>query len=128
MSDQNIDHMLEQTCEERYEYFLDTVGEEREIWILINSEQHFLKLHSDEDGGYEYLPVWPTQELAEAYATSDSDLKPKSIPLPQFLNRWLPGLNKDSIEVGVFPGADNSVWITEPTDLEQDLRDTLSQF
>ena len=128
MSDQNIDHMLEQTCEERYEYFLDAVGEEREIWILINSEQHFLKLHSDEDGGYEYLPVWPTQEFAEAYATSDSDLKPKSIPLPQFLNRWLPGLNKDSIEVGVFPGADNSVWITEPTDLEQDLRDTLSQF
>ncbi|WP_406829081.1 DUF2750 domain-containing protein [Microbulbifer sp. ARAS458-1] len=128
MSEDHLESVLEQSCEERFEYFLDLVGEEREVWILINSDEHFLKLHSDEDGGFDYLPVWPSAEFAEAYSASDSDLTPKSIPLPQFLNRWLPGLKKDRIEVGIFPGADHSVWITEPADLEQDLRDELSRF
>lgn len=128
MSNEDLSEILGLTTEDRYEYFLDVVGEEREIWILINNQEHFLKLHSDEEGGFEYLPVWPSTEFAAAYAADDADLKPKGIPLPQFLKRWLPGLDKDGIEVGVFPGRDKSVWITEPTDLEQDLRDELSRF
>ncbi len=128
MSQNEVSEILGLDCEARYEYFLDAVGEEREIWILINSDEHFLKLHSEDQGGFEYLPLWPSEAFAEAYAASESDLKAKSIPLPQFLNRWLPGLEKDAIEVGVFPGADNSVWITEPADLEQDLREELSRF
>ncbi|MCK7595840.1 DUF2750 domain-containing protein [Microbulbifer sp. CAU 1566] len=128
MSNNDLQAVLDLSCEERYEYFLDLVGEEREVWILINSDEHFLKLHSDEDGGFDYLPVWPSIEFAEAHAGSDADLSPRSIPLPQFLNRWLPGLKKDGIEVGVFPGSDESVWITEPKDLEQDLRDELARF
>ena len=128
MSNDDLNAILELDCEARYEYFLDVVGEEREVWILINSEEHFLKLHSEDQGGFEYLPLWPSAEFAEAYAAGESDLKPHSIPLPQFLNRWLPGLGNDGIEVGVFPGADNSVWITEPDDLQQDLRDELSRF
>ncbi|MBY6191406.1 DUF2750 domain-containing protein [Microbulbifer agarilyticus] len=132
MSNDHLQSVLAQTAEERFEYFLDAVGEEREIWILINSDEHFLKLHGEEDGGFEYLPIWPSSDFAEHYsqncAEDSNDLTPKSIPLPQFLNRWLPGLNKDGIEVGVFPGADNSVWISEPKDLEQDLRDELTRF
>lgn len=128
MSKEELNQILELSCEDRYEYFLDVVGEEREIWILINSEEHFLKLHSDEHGGDEYLPVWPSEDFAVAYAAEESDLTPRSIALPRFLNKWLPGLGKDGIEVGVFPGADNSVWISEPSELEQDLRDELSRF
>lgn len=128
MSSDDLNAILEMDCEARYDYFLDAVGEEREVWILINSDEHFLKLHSDDQGGLEYLPVWPAIEFAEAYAASDSDLHAKSIPLPQFLNRWLPGLKKDDIEIGVFPGSDDSVWITEPADLEKDLRDELDRF
>ena len=128
MSSDDLKAILDLDCEARYEYFLDLVGEEREVWILINSDEHFLKLHSDDQGGFEYLPVWPAIEFAEAYASSDSDLQTKSIPLPQFLNRWLPGLKKDGIEVGVFPGSDDSAWIIEPADLESDLRDELARF
>ncbi|MBN8430945.1 DUF2750 domain-containing protein [Microbulbifer salipaludis] len=128
MSTDDLKAILDLDCEARYEYFLDLVGEEREIWILVNSDEHFLKLHSEDQGGFEYLPIWPSTEFAEAFATEDSDLQPRSVALPQFLNRWLPGLKKDGIEVGVFPGADDSVWITEPADLEQDLRDELNRF
>lgn len=128
MSREQQQATLELSTEERYEIFLDLVGEEREIWILVNSEQHFLRLHTDEQGGLEYLPVWPTADFAAAYAADDSDLKPKSIALPQFLNKWITGLERDGIEVGVFPGPDGNVWITEPSELEQDLRDELSRF
>lgn len=128
MSSDELNAILELDCEARFDIFLDIVGEEREVWILINSDEHFLKLHSEDQGGFEYLPVWPSTEFAEAYATGESELQPKSIPLPQFLNRWLPGLKQDGIEVGVFPGADDSVWITEPADLEKDLRDELARF
>ncbi|WP_299591715.1 DUF2750 domain-containing protein [uncultured Microbulbifer sp.] len=128
MNAEELQAIIDLDCEARYEYFLDVTGEEREIWILINSDEHFLKLHSEDQGGFEYLPVWPTTEFAEAYAANDSDLQPKNIPLPQFLNRWLPGLKKDGIEIGVFPGSDKSIWITEATDLEQDLREELNRF
>ncbi|MFC6632410.1 DUF2750 domain-containing protein [Microbulbifer taiwanensis] len=128
MNNDELQAILGLDTEDRFEYFLDLVGEEREVWILVNSQEHFLKLHSDEHGGFEYLPVWPAAEFAAAYAGDDTELKPRSIPLPQFLKRWLPGLDRDGIEIGIFPGGDKSVWITEPSDLEQDLRDELSRF
>lgn len=128
MSKDELQAILALSTEDRYEVFLDLTGEEREIWILVNSEQHFLKLHADEQGGFEYLPVWPATDFAAAYAGDDSGLSPKSIALPQFLKKWLPGLERDGIEVGVFPGPDGSVWITEPAELEKDLRDELSRF
>lgn len=128
MTTEELQAIFALDCEARYEFFLDAIGEEREVWILINSEEHFLKLHAEDQGGFEYLPVWPSAAFAEAYAADDSDLTAKSIALPQFLNRWLPGLDKDGIEVGVFPALDKSVWITEPAELEKDLRDELDRF
>ncbi|WP_066965807.1 DUF2750 domain-containing protein [Microbulbifer sp. Q7] len=128
MSTDDLKAILDLDCEARYEYFLDLVGEEREIWILINRDEHFLKLHSEDQGGFEYLPIWPSTEFAEAFATEDSELQPRSVPLPQFLNRWLPGLEKDGIDIGVFPGSDESVWITGPNDLGNDLREELNRF
>ncbi|KUJ84197.1 DUF2750 domain-containing protein [Microbulbifer flavimaris] len=128
MNNDDMQAILDLSCEDRYDYFLDMVGEEREVWILINNDEHFLKLHSDEHGGIEYLPVWPSADFATAYASDDTDLSPRSIALPQFLKKWLAGLDRDGIEVGVLPGADKSVWITEAGELEKDLREELSRF
>ncbi|GAA5523700.1 hypothetical protein Maes01_00249 [Microbulbifer aestuariivivens] len=128
MANEELETILNLSCEDRYDYFLDLVGEEREIWILINSDEHFLKLHSDEKGAPDYLPIWPTADFAAHYASADADLTPKSVALPQFLNKWLPGLDRDGIDVGVFPGADDSVWIMEAAELERDLREELSRF
>ncbi|GLQ32725.1 DUF2750 domain-containing protein [Litoribrevibacter albus] len=113
-------------CESRYDYFLTVVGEEREIWILINDDNQFLKIFSEEED-FEYLPVWPTSDLAKDYLeASGENLTPKSISLPEFLNRWVSGLQNDGLEVGVFPGADKSVWIIEPSELKSDIQDELA--
>lgn len=128
MDRDELEAILALECEDRYDYFLDLVGEEREVWILVNSQDHFLKLHSDEHGGLEYLPVWPTADFAAAYAGDDTELTAEAIALPKFLKKWLHGLEKDGIDVGVFPGPDKSVWLMEPRELERDLREELSRF
>ncbi|MFO8141829.1 MAG: DUF2750 domain-containing protein [Marinobacter sp.] len=127
MSNDGLAEVLGLDGEERYDYFLSQVGEEREIWILVNTESRFLKISSEEDG-VEYLPVWPASAFALDYAKDAEDLSPKSISLPDFFRKWVPGLTKDGLEVGVFPGLDKTVWITEAEELKRDLQDAMSAF
>lgn len=121
MSNDQLKHVLEMSGEERFDYFLTQVVEDREIWILVNAENRFLKMVA-EDGGYEYLPVWPNSDFARAYTKDSDDLVPKSISLPEFFKKWVPGLEKDGLEIGVFPGSDKTLWITGPSELKDDLQ------
>jgi len=127
MTDEQLTSVLEMSGEERYDYFLSQVMEEREIWILVNGESRFLTITSEDDG-LAHLPVWPSSEFALAYAKGSDDLSPKSISLPDFFKKWVPGLSKDGLQVGVFPGLDKTVWITEADELKKDIQDELSSF
>jgi hypothetical protein len=127
MTNEDLSDILSLDGEERYDVFLSLVAEERDIWILVNADNRFLKIAS-EDEGIEYLPVWPTAAFAEAYANGESGLTPKSLSLPDFFRKWVPGLTRDGVEVGVFPGPDKSVWITEAEELKRDLQDAMSDF
>jgi hypothetical protein len=121
MNNDQFKHVLEMNGEERFDYFLSKVVEDREIWILVNAENRFLKMVA-EDGGYEYLPVWPNSDFARAYTKDSDGLVPKSISLPEFFKKWVPGLEKDGLEIGVFPGSDKTLWITGPSELKDDLQ------
>lgn len=125
MSDNPVNDVLEMDGEERYDYFLSEVAEEREIWILINADNQFLKIVSEEDR-VAYVPVWPSAGLAADYAKGAGDLSPKSISLPDFFRKWVPGLGKDGLEIGVLPGADGELWITGAEELKADLQDAMS--
>lgn len=127
MSNEQLTSVLEMSGEERYDYFLSQVLEDREVWILINSENRFLSIVSDDDG-LAHLPVWPSSDFAVEYAKGSDDLTPKSLSLPDFFRKWVPGLSKDGLQVGVFPGADQTVWITEADELKKDLQAELSSF
>jgi hypothetical protein len=127
MSDDQLNEILSFTCEERYDYFLSKVCEEKEIWILVNEDKQFLKIYA-EDESFEYLPVWPESEFAIAYSKDAKELSPKSITLMEFFKKWVPGLKKDGIEMGVFPGLDKDLWVMEPVELKNELQDELSAF
>lgn len=127
MSSEELQRVLGLSGEERYDYFLDQVVAEREIWILVNPENRFLKIVSEDDG-VEHLPVWPGPEFAAEYAQGADGLSPKGIALPDFFRKWVPGLTSDGLAVGVFPGSDKTVWITEPDELRTDLQEVLSEF
>lgn len=127
MSGVELNQVIEMDGEERYDYFLSQVAEEREVWILVNSENRFLKITSD-DGDLAYLPVWPSSVFASEYANGDADLTALNISLPDFFRKWVPGLTADGLDVGVFPWFDKTVWITEPEELKRDLQDVMSDF
>lgn len=127
MNEEQLNEILSLGCEERYDYFLSKVGEDKEIWILVNEDRQFLKIYAEDDS-YEYLPVWPESVFAEAYCKDSKELSPKSISLPEFFKKWVSGLKKDSVEIGVFPGLDTDLWVMEPTELQNDLQDELSIF
>jgi len=113
--------------EERYDFFLDHVLEEKELWILVNENNEFLKIYA-EDEEFEYLPVWPTSELAQDYASEDSSISAMGILLVEFLKKWVIGLTKDQLEVGVFPTADGSVWMLSAEELKNDIQTELSNI
>jgi len=127
MSQNPLESILSLNSEERYDYFLSKVGEEKEIWILVNEDNQFLKIYA-EDEKFEYLPVWPEPNFAIAYSKDTKELTPKSISLPELFKKWIPGLKKDKMEIGVFPGLDADVWVTTPLELQTDLQDVLSAF
>ncbi len=120
------EELFELDCESRYDYFLDKAAEERELWILVNEDQQFLKIYV-EDEDMEYLPVWPNAECASRYQSgSDQTLTPNAVSLPEFFKKWVPGLKGDDLDVGVFPADDGIVWIINPDELKSDLEEVLS--
>ena len=126
MIDINSDVIKSLDSESRYEVFLSLVAEERDIWILVNDDNEFLKIHF-EDQDLEYLPIWPNAEFAEDYcASANEKLTTKSITVPEFFTKWVPGLEGDRLLVGAFPVAGSDVWLTEPSELKSDLQDTFS--
>lgn len=126
MSNATLAAILGLDGEERYDFFLSRVAAERVIWILVNSDNRFLKISADDD--VEYLPVWPDSDFAADYAAGSDELTPLSISLPDFFRKWVPGLTRDGLEVGVLPGLDKTLWITEPEELKRDLQDAMADF
>jgi len=127
MNHDKLESVLGLSCEERYDYFLSEVGQLREIWILVNSDNQFLKIYAEEEG-FEYLPVWPHSDFALNYCKNSSDLLPKNISMPEFFKKWIAGLNRDGLEIGVIPSFDASVWIMTPSELKKDLQDEMSNI
>ena len=124
----NIDEIEQLDCESRYEVFIELVAEEREIWILVNENNEFLSIHSEDHEG-NYLPVWPSSEFAQRYCARSSEiLTGKSISVPEFFAKWVSGLEGDGIQVGVFPISGLDVWILEPSELKGDLQEEFSSF
>ncbi|CAA0105379.1 Uncharacterised protein [BD1-7 clade bacterium] len=128
MTEQSFDEILAMSCEDRYEIFLSMVADERDLWILVNDNNEFLKIHSD-DLDNEFLPVWPHADFTTPYCNGNEEtLKPKSITVPEFFAKWVPGLERDGLDIVVFPNGDDDVWIMSPSEVKDDLQEAFSNF
>lgn len=91
--------------EQRYKYFLKTVTQNKQIWIL-NDDDGCVMLTTAED---DCVPVWPNEAFARAWATGDWEgCQAKCISLDKWLNDWTPGLLDDDLSVVVFPNQQDS--------------------
>jgi hypothetical protein len=110
----------------RYEYFVKRCADFQEIWGLAFNDGGWAF-----SGGGETLafPVWPFSEYAEEMACDEwKGCAPKAIPLDAFLERWLPGLERDNRSVLVFPTPRELKPVVPPNVLLDDLRNELTKY
>jgi hypothetical protein len=88
--------------EQRYDAFVETVAARGLVWGLKEpADQGWVTAEAE---GVTAAPFWPAAEDAARCATDAwAGCVPASSALSVFLERWLPGLEKDERVVSVFP-------------------------
>jgi hypothetical protein len=111
----------------RYEYFVKRVADSEEVWSLKSPEGWVM---AADDEGLELFPVWSDADYASACREGAwSGSEPGRIPLEEWIDDWLPGLETDTRNVAVFPvRAEMAGVAVEPRLLLQDLRGELDRY
>jgi hypothetical protein len=99
------------SADDRQHYLIDSVGRSREIWIL-RDDDGFVMMQSEDE---RCVPVWPDEAFARDWATGEwADCRPMSVDLAGWRERWTTGLERDGIQVAVFPSEDDDVVVLTP--------------
>jgi len=114
-TDKEISTLVAEISDKRYEYFIHKVVDQRQVWSLRDSGGWRVV---EDNAKHECVPVWPHPRYAELYATEEfQDSHPEAIPLDIFIERWLPGMEKDKRLVAVFPTPQNKGIVALPLEL-----------
>lgn len=109
----------------RYAHFIKRVADTQRIWSLEHDGWALL----GDDKGQECIPVWPHAKYAELCANGIwAGFQPQSIDIDAWLNKWIPGIEKDRRLIAVFPTPERRGIPVQPRRLEADLREELSKY
>lgn len=87
--------------ERRYEKFIERVSKGKLVWGLTN-EEGWCVCESNEYEDTDVMPFWSDEAYARQCAIEGwSNYHPTPIPLEEFMNSWLYGMNEDGLLVGV---------------------------
>lgn len=104
LSDAVIEQAMKLSAEERQELVVSYVNKAKAIW-LVQGEEGFVMF---EDGENVQLPVFPHKDLASNFVTTNGITgQAVSIELQEFTATWLPGLQKNGVELVMFPTQSN---------------------
>lgn len=125
MHPKQFESVLAMNSADRCNHFISRVADWEQLWGVKN-ENDWLFRQTDE---LIYFPVWPHPEYAQKIANQNYDgYSAVEIQLDDFLNNWLPSFENKIIKVGVFPNKEWTMWIMEPMDIFDSLKDELSQY
>ena len=103
----------------RLAYMFETVQEFKQVWILNDDDGCVMLANEDDD----CVPVWPTREFAEAWATGEwAGCSAKAIPLADWFSRWTPGLEEDDLLIAAFPTEEDDGTILFSDEFEKQLK------
>jgi len=126
INQKEIESVLKLGAPERYDHFIKRVADWQEVWTL-KSPDGFVSMGDDQ--GREGAPFWPHPEYATLFATESwTDCAPASISAEDFVQRWLPGMDKYGRKVIAFPTPQLKGSILEPAKVRNDLMNALSQY
>jgi hypothetical protein len=110
----------------RYEYFIHKVADAEAVWSLGSAEGWVLVGDAD---GRECVPVWSHSRYAAAYARGDwAGTEPRSIELSDWMEKWLPGIERDGRLVAVFPVPSGGGVVVPAERLRGDLEEELDKY
>jgi len=103
MHEKQIDNLLKQSPEQRYEYFVRYCADFEQVWGLVIGGDNWV-IFKDADGD-EIFPIWPHPDLAEACCFEEHKkmgAKPQSISLESFIRNCVPDMVSDGVYFGIF--------------------------
>lgn len=107
--------------EETYLQFIDRSRESGEVWgLCAGSDWAYCESNEFEDT--DVLLFWSDRATAQKHAQGEwNKHKPTAIPLDEFIDKWLAGMDSDGALVGPDWDADLSGLEVEPRDVAEKL-------
>jgi hypothetical protein len=107
--------------ESHYRRFIEQVLTSGEVWGL-HSESGWAFCESNEYEDTDVLVFWSDRADAQKHALGEwSNFQPTAIPLDEFTDQWLAGMDEDGALVGPNWDADLNGLEVEPADLAEQL-------
>jgi hypothetical protein len=126
LTDKEYEAVIQMAAPARYEYLIKKVAENEVVWSLA-SDDGWVVCGDDEE--HECFPVWPHSRYAEAYADDSwANTSPQTIDLSDWLEKWLPGLEKDNRYVAAFPTTVLKAPVVAPSRMKSDLLRELENY
>ncbi|MDH5446990.1 MAG: DUF2750 domain-containing protein [Gammaproteobacteria bacterium] len=126
INDKEIENVLALSGADRYEHFVKRVADWEEVWSLQDKNGW---VSSENDEGIKSIPVWPHPEYTKLCAEENwKGNNPSSIELQAFIEKWLPGMEKDGLLVAVFPTPSGKGVQVTPAELKQHLQEECEQY
>ena len=126
MNPQQFESVLALSCADRSSHFVGKVADWEQLWGVKGPKGWLVPITDD---GLEYFPVWPHPEYAQKITDEHfPGHEAVEISLEEFLFEWLPTFEDDDVMVAVFPNKEWALWIMEPSNLAECLRDEVAQY
>ena len=103
LTDKQIEVINNMTDENRYEYLISQMKHNQKVWTLADNSGCLLINTGEEN----CLVVFSHQQLAENWTQVDhATCTPTTIELTTFVEKWLPGMEKDGFHIAIQPNMD----------------------
>ena len=126
VNDQEFESVVALPANQRYDYFIKRAASHGELWGLRGDGGWVV---SADDEGDQYFPVWPHERFAAACAEGPwAGEEPVPVDIDEWVEAWLPNLERDGMRVAVFQTPDDKGVGVAPERLKSDLEAELAQF
>jgi hypothetical protein len=126
LNEKELEAIVKLEGRERYSYLVKKAADQERLWSLWQDGAWALASNAD---GNVAVPIWPHEKYAAQCANETwQGFVSKEIPLQLWLDRWIPGMTRDSRLVAVFPtNRDKGVFVL-PRQFADDLRSELENY
>ncbi|PWK47273.1 DUF2750 domain-containing protein [Pleionea mediterranea] len=121
---------LTSDIDHNYQVFLQQAIDQGVVWALITGDldkgtAEFALTGSADNDNIDVMPFFSHEDFAQALCSDEwSIYQPHPIDLDDFIDNWLPGMQKDSLLVGVNWNSELEGLESEPLELSLELLET----